>query len=100
MTAKKPISFFAARPRRSEEEVITMKRAKFLLVALAALLLTLPAAAQTRPYRLTEQQMKNLLERIENQADRLQHSIDDALDESTADGTRLEDQMNDFFKNF
>jgi DNA repair exonuclease SbcCD ATPase subunit len=79
-----------------------MKRAKHALAILAVISLAcLSAAAQTgRPYRLTEQQIKNLLDRIEKGADRFRGSLKDALSDSRFDDTRSEDRINDFVKEF
>jgi hypothetical protein len=57
-------------------------------------------AQAQRPYRLTEREMKNLLERIEKGADKFRDSLEDALDDTRLDGTRREDRINDFVKDF
>ncbi|HWP44975.1 MAG TPA: hypothetical protein VNO14_17160 [Blastocatellia bacterium] len=53
-----------------------------------------------RPYRLSEREMRNLLERIEKGADRFRSSLDDALDRTRFDDTRAEDRINDFVRDF
>ena len=59
----------------------------------------LPAAAQ-RPYRLSEQEVKNLLSRIETGADRYRESLKEALGASRYDDTRAENHINQFIKEF
>lgn len=53
-----------------------------------------------RPYRISEEQLKNLLERIEKGADSFRDSLDDALDDSRFDDRRAEDEINRFVKEF
>jgi cytochrome c556 len=68
---------------------------------IALVLVGLPAIVSAQhPYRLTEQQMKSLIERIAFNADRFRKSLDDALDKGRIDGTRAEDNINQFMKDF
>ncbi len=53
-----------------------------------------------RPFRLNDQQVKSLLGRIEQDADRFRKSLDNALDKTSFDGTKAEDNINDFVKEF
>jgi hypothetical protein len=53
-----------------------------------------------RRYRVNEREAKNLVKRIENGADRFKRSLDRALDRSRIDGTRQEDNINQFVKDF
>ncbi|HSE98376.1 MAG TPA: hypothetical protein VLD57_08950, partial [Blastocatellia bacterium] len=53
-----------------------------------------------RPYRISDEQVKKLLERIEKGGDRFRSSLDDALDKSRFDDTRAEDEIKQFVKDF
>ncbi len=53
-----------------------------------------------RSYRVNEREVKNLVKRIENNADRFKRSLDRALDRSRIDGTRQEDNINQFVRDF
>jgi hypothetical protein len=53
-----------------------------------------------RPFRLNDEQVKNLLGRIERDADRFRKSLDSSLDKTAFDGTKAEDNINDFIKEF
>ncbi len=53
-----------------------------------------------RPYRMTDQQVDVLIRRIETRADRFRQSLSMGLDRSTYDGTRAEDNINQFVQSF
>ena len=57
------------------------------------------AAAQS-VYRLSEKEMKDLLSRIEKQAETFRGSLKSALDHSPIDDSKQEDRINDFVKGF
>ena len=66
--------------------------ALFMLVAISA-----PAEAQFRRGRgrgQTKAQVEQTIRRLENQTDRFVQSFDRSLDDSRADGTRREDNLN------
>ncbi|MDX6303958.1 MAG: hypothetical protein QOI77_927 [Blastocatellia bacterium] len=52
------------------------------------------------PYRVSDQQVEELIHRIESQSDVFRKSLDTALDRSRLDGTRREDDINSFVKDF
>jgi hypothetical protein len=52
------------------------------------------------PYRVSDKQVEELLHQIEAQSDRFRKSLDTALDQSRLDGTRREDDINGFVKEF
>lgn len=60
---------------------------------------SVPAFAQA-PTRLSDDQVERLLERIEKSADKFRESIDDALDKSRADDSKLEKDINRFVQAF
>lgn len=81
-----------------------MKSLKVMSTALAFGLLSVvaptgPAFAQV-PTRLSDDQVERLLERIEKSADKFRESIDDALDKSKADDSKLEKDVNRFVQAF
>lgn len=51
-------------------------------------------------YRVNEREVKNLVKRIENGADRFKRSLDRALDRSRLDGTNREDNINQYVRDF
>ena len=58
------------------------------------------ASAQQRAYRMSEAQMRRLLQRIETRADRFSNSLTNALDRSRVAGTRREDEVNRLLTDF
>jgi len=54
----------------------------------------------TAPYRLSDKEVEEILRRIEQQSKRFRSSIDSALDKSRLNGTRREDNVNDFIQQF
>ncbi len=52
------------------------------------------------PYRVDDKQVEELIHRIEAQSDAFRKSLDSALDKSRLDGTRREDDINAFVKDF
>jgi len=52
------------------------------------------------PYRLTKNELKNLLARIEKGAERFRASLDSALDKSEINGSKTEDEINNYLKGF
>ena len=53
-----------------------------------------------QPYRPNDQQVEEIIHRVEGGADRFRKSLDSALDHSRLDGTRREDDINAFVKAF
>jgi hypothetical protein len=79
-----------------------MNRAIRLLTALTLVFLCgwwQTAQAQT-VQRAGDEQLKNMLERIERGADSFKSSLKDALDETRFNSTRSEDNINEFVKQF
>ena len=52
------------------------------------------------PYRVSDRDVDRILKRIEQQSDRFRSSLDSALDKSRFDGSRQEDNINAFVKDF
>ncbi|HJP92026.1 MAG TPA: hypothetical protein VJ875_08740 [Pyrinomonadaceae bacterium] len=81
-------------------------RTKIGLIAIVFVISCLGAAtgAQAQvvgqPYRLNDKEVDRILHRIENQANSFHHSLDAALDRSHYNGTKREDDINAFTKNF
>ena len=69
-----------------------------MVVALAGVGFT--AEAQRRPYRASDQQVQQLIQRIETRTDVFRSSKDASLDRSRYDGTRTEDDINTFIRDF
>lgn len=68
-----------------------------------ALLLTnfmsIGAFAQ-RPYRVNDRQVQRIIRQLENDTDRYRASLDQALDQGRFDGTRTEDEINEYVRAF
>ena len=79
-------------------------KSKNLITALMAIVLltgmSFTAVANQRRYRVNEREVRGLLSRIETGADRFRKSLDHALDRSRIDGSRQEDNINQFVKDF
>jgi hypothetical protein len=52
------------------------------------------------PYRVSDKEVEKILRRIEEQSDRFRSALDSSLDRSRLDGTRSEDDINRFVKEF
>lgn len=52
------------------------------------------------PYRVSQDNMKSLMEWIERRSDSFRASLDDALDKSRFDGSKREDNINQFVRDF
>ncbi len=52
------------------------------------------------PYRISDREVEQIIRRIEKQSDRFRSALDAALDKSRLDGTRREDDINAFVKDF
>ena len=79
-----------------------MKRIASILSILAVAILVGQAWAgqDTRPFRLNDKQVKDLLKRLDHDAERFRKSLDSALEKTSFDGTKAEDRINDFVKEF
>jgi hypothetical protein len=81
-------------------------RAKKMLMASCAVwaltgVLATPQMSQAQePSRLSDEQVERLLERIEKAADKFRGSLEDALDKSRVDDSRLEDDVNRYVREF
>ena len=91
----------ANRSVNTQGEKEMMKGISEIVAIMAIVLLVGPVtAAAQQPYRLSEKQMENLLERIEKGADTFRDSLKNALGQSRYDDTRSEDNINQFVKDF
>ncbi|HEV2835731.1 MAG TPA: hypothetical protein VGW58_10460 [Pyrinomonadaceae bacterium] len=52
------------------------------------------------PYRVSDREVEKILRRIEQQSDRFRSALDSSLDKSRLNGTREEDEINRFVKEF
>jgi DNA repair exonuclease SbcCD ATPase subunit len=81
-------------------------RIKSGLIALVFVITCLGMAARAhaqvvgQPYRISDKEVEQILNRIENQANNFRRSLDAALDRSRLNGTNREDDINAFIKNF
>ena len=57
-------------------------------------------AAVGVPYRVSDREVENVIRKIEQQSDRFRSALDSSLDKSRLDGTREEDNINKFVKDF
>lgn len=68
------------------------------LLILAAFCVT--ANGQGAPYRLTDKQVKKLIEQLKKDTGKFRKSLDSSLDKSRLDGTNREDDINAFLKHY
>jgi hypothetical protein len=81
-----------------------MKRNKLFSIMFGALLLlgSLPVGlrGQDAPYRISDKQVKKILEQLKKDTARFRKSLDSSLDKSRLNGTNREDDINEFLKNY
>jgi hypothetical protein len=80
--------------------MVQVKRFILAVMVVALCGLGLTAEAQRRPYRITDQEVQQLIQRIETRTDTFRNSLDTSLDRSRIDGTRAEDNINAFIRDF
>lgn len=74
---------------------------KIFLIGMVISLAALGTVAQTqRTYRPNDRQVQQLLTRIDNESSIFKRSLDSALDQSRYDGSRREDNINQFVSDF
>src|SRR6476661_1481327 len=71
-----------------------------LCVCSALIFTTANAQVIGQPYRINDKEVEKIIRRIEQQSDRFRSSLDSALDKSRFNGTRREDDINSFIKDF
>jgi len=59
-----------------------------------------PVEVGPLPYRVSDREVEQIIHRVESQSDVFRKSLDRALDKSRFDGTRREDDINSFVKEF
>lgn len=80
-----------------------LKQSISIIAAIAMFAIGIPfiAQAQTqRAYRLSDNQVKQIIQRVENRADTFKRNLDTALDRSKLNGTREEDEVNSRVSDF
>jgi hypothetical protein len=78
-----------------------LARIAFALSLLLGLGIALNETAQAQqPYRVSERQLSNTLRRLDQNSTRFRNSLDTSLDRSRSDGTRAEDDINAFVRDF
>src|SRR5919199_6810214 len=88
-------------PKQSLEGMRMIRRMQYLLMTALVLALSglaITASAQ-RPYR-NDRAVRQILNRIDNRTNQFRDSLDAALDRSRIDGTRREDNINQFVTDF
>ena len=70
-----------------------------LVLAMLSMGLT-AVQAQRRPYRMNDRQMDELIRRVESSTDTFRATLANALNRSTYDGSRTEDDINRFVQSF
>jgi len=81
-----------------------MKRLFLNLISFVMLAVSFSTAysvqAQTRPYRVSDRQVRTLLNQIANRTDTFRNQFNRSLDRSTMNGTRSEDAINSYVNDF
>jgi hypothetical protein len=70
------------------------------IFVLALVSLSMTAQAQQRAYRLSDRDVEQNIRRLETRADNFKSSLDAALDRSALNGTRSEDEINQYVSEF
>ena len=85
-----------------EKNIMKKQLLKFFALALfmTGLTATISVEAQTRPYRVSDRQVQNLLTRIETKTNTYKDALDRALDQSRLNSTNREDNINEFVSDF
>lgn len=80
-----------------------MTRNRFFNVACALVLLagfSVAVKAQDAPYRISDKEVKKLMQQLKKDAGKFRKSLDSSLDRSRLNGTHREDDINAFLKNY
>jgi hypothetical protein len=81
-----------------------MCKVRFIALSISFMSLGIASEATSQvlgqPYRLNDKQVERIIRRVESQATAFRKSVDDSLDKSRLDGTRREDDINAFIKEF
>ncbi|HVG38816.1 MAG TPA: hypothetical protein VM870_05990, partial [Pyrinomonadaceae bacterium] len=77
-----------------------LRRMKTAFLACALVMLAAAGAQAQRPYRLTDRQVDQLMRNVERHSETFRASLDSSLDQSRLDGTRREDNINQFISDF
>ena len=77
-----------------------MKLHKYVSLIIVAIVLTVGVSNAQVQQKISEQELKDLLARIDTDTDRFAKTADKAMDKSGFDGTAREDELNNHLKNF
>src|SRR6476659_8864005 len=77
-----------------------MKLHKYVPLIIVAIVLTVGGSNAQVQQKISEQELSDLLSRIDTDADRFAKTADKAMDKSGFDGTPREDELNNHLKNF
>lgn len=80
-----------------------MKNSKLIMsvfILFAFAILSVSVQAQRRPNRVSDRQVRVILQRLERSSTRFRGTLDTALDGSRIDGTRAEDDLNSIVRDF
>ena len=80
-----------------------MTRNRFFNLACALVLLagfSVAVKAQDAPYRISDKEVKKLMQQLKKDAGKFRKSLDSSLDRSRLNGTHREDDINAFLKNY
>ena len=77
-----------------------MKLHKYVPLIIVAIVLTVGVSNAQVQQKISEQELSDLLTRIDTDADRFAKTADKAMDKSGFDGTPREDELNNHLKNF
>ncbi len=71
-----------------------------LVIALVSMGMTMSVQAQRRTSRMSDRQIGELIRRVETDADTFRQTLNTALDRSRYDGSRTEDNINTYVRDF
>lgn len=76
------------------------KQFKTAFLTLTLLSIATVSTQAQRPYRLTDRQVEQIMRNVERHSETFRASLDSSLDQSRIDGTRAEDNINQFVSDF
>lgn len=82
------------------KKIISIAFTLFSLASLHLVTFTQEAHGQLRPYRVTDTQVRTLLTRIETNTDTFRNRLNTALDSSSINGSRSEDEVVQYVSDF
>lgn len=86
--------------QRGEKDMINKRVFTILSMLMLVAVFSVVGRAQDTPYRLSDKEVKKLMEQLKKDTGKFRKSFDSSLDRSRLNGTNREDDINRFLKNY